>query len=108
MMIKRFEIYLVNMAPSLGSELRKVRPVVVVSSDLANSRLETVVVVPLTTSKHRYPTRFPFEFRKRKARMALDQIRVIDKSRLKKKLADLSEETARYLCERLQEMFIYQ
>lgn len=106
MMIKKFEIYMGDLDPAIGCEMQKTRPVVVVSPNGANSKLGTVVVVPLTSTRRNYPFRISLELKGKKTNLALDQIRVLDKSRLTTKVAVLKEPIARLLSKRLQEMFI--
>ena len=107
MVIKRFEIYWVNLDPTIGREMQKTRPAAVISPNEVNDALGTILVVPITSSKRGFPTRIPFELNKNENYLALDQIRAVDKNRLNKRMAVLSEEAARILCERLQELFAY-
>jgi mRNA interferase MazF len=107
MVIKRFEIYWVNLDPTIGREMQKTRPAAVISPNEVNDALGTILVVPITSSKRGFPTRISFELNKNENYLALDQIRAVDKDRLNKRIAVLSEETARSLCEKLQELFSY-
>ncbi len=107
MVIKRFEIYWVNLDPTIGREMQKTRPAAVISPNEVNDALGTILVVPITSIKRGFPTRIPFELNKNENYLALDQIREVDKERLNKRMAVLSEETARSLCEKLQELFAY-
>ncbi len=93
--IKRFDVYLVNLDPTLGSEIKKTRPVVIVSPDSMNqSRLKTVIVAPMTsTIKENFPTRINTTFNKKAGQIALDQIRAIDRIRIVKILGHLDNET---------------
>lgn len=89
--IKRFDVVLVSLDPSKGSELKKTRPCLVISPDSMNeSRLSTLIIAPLT-SKARigYPTRIITEFQNKKGQVALDQLRVIDRARVVKKLGNI-------------------
>ena len=90
--IKRYEIYIADLNPTVGSEIKKVRPVVVVSQDEMNTYLETVVICPLTSKLHpQWRTRLQIKCEDKKAEIAVDQIRTISKQRLKKKIDKLSK-----------------
>ena len=93
--IKRFDICLVNLDPTVGSEIKKTRPCLVISPDSMNlSRLNTVIVAPLTSTVRDYAvTRINIEFQKRKGQIALDQLRVIDRTRIVKVVGTLDSET---------------
>ena len=86
--LKRFDIFLVNLDPTIGSEIKKTRPAVIVSPDSMNlSRLKTVIIAPMTsTIKENFPTRVNTEFKNKKGQVALDQLRAIDRSRIVQKL----------------------
>ncbi len=92
--LKRFEIFLVNLDPTVGSEIKKTRPIVIISPDSMNlSRLKTVIIAPMTsTIKENFPTRIDIAFQDKKGQVALDQLRAIDRSRLIKKLGFLDNE----------------
>ena len=85
MNIKRYEIYIADLNPTIGSEIKKVRPVAIVSQDEMNEYLETVVVCPLTSKLHpQWRTRLQIKCANKKAEIAVDQIRTISKQRLEK------------------------
>lgn len=107
MVIKRFEIYWVNLDPTVGREIKKTPLAAVISPDEVNRALGTVLVAPVTSSRREFPTRIAFELKGNENYLALDQIRAVDKSRLTKKIGVLDDETAQTLCERLQEMFAF-
>jgi len=89
--IKRYEIYYADLNPTIGSEIKKVRPVVIISQDAMNQYLEAVVVCPLTSKLHpQWKTRLQIKCANKKAEIAVDQIRTISKQRLKKKIDKLS------------------
>ncbi|MEM8543508.1 MAG: type II toxin-antitoxin system PemK/MazF family toxin [Cyanobacteria bacterium P01_H01_bin.119] len=90
MVVDRFDICLVNLDPTVGNEIRKTRPCVVVSPDEINHTISTVIVAPMTTKGRTYPTRVPCKFDGKKGQIVLDQIRTVDKRRLVKKLGTLS------------------
>lgn len=104
MVIQRFEVYLVVLDPTLGSEIQKTRPCVVISPNEMNA-LKTVLVAPMTTKGNNYPSRIPFTFQGKKGQIILDQIRAVDKTRLVKKLGVLNEKIALKMLNVLQEMF---
>lgn len=84
MEVKRFEVYLVNLDPTVGSEIQKTRPCVVVSPDEMNRHIRTVIVAPMTTTHRQYPTRVACCFRGKDGQVVLDQLRTVDKERLVK------------------------
>ena len=103
-MVKRFDIYLVSLDPTQGSEIKKTRPCVVVSPNEMHA-LNTVIVVPMTTKGKKYPTRIPIVFAKKEGFVVLDQIRTIDKSRLVEFLGTVDKKSAAEILKVLQEMF---
>ena len=107
MVIRRFEIYWVNLDPTIGREIQKTRPAVVISPNEVNDALGTILVAPVTSSNRNYPTRIAFQLENETSYVALDQIRAVDKSRLAQKIAVLTDDTARLLCDRLRELFAY-
>jgi mRNA interferase MazF len=107
MVIKRFEIYWVNLDSTVGREMQKTRPAAVISPNEVNAALGTILVVPVTSSKRGFPTRIAFELNESENYLALDQIRAVDKNQLGKRLSVLDDESSRILCERLQELFAY-
>ena len=102
--MKRFEIWLVNLDPTIGSEIKKTRPAVIISPDELNQHLQTVIVVPLTTGRS-YPFRIPTKVQGKTGVAAIDQIRTVDKRRLVKRIATLRSPTTEKLLESLREMF---
>lgn len=102
--MKRFEVWVVNLDPTIGSEIRKTRPAVIVSPDELNAHLRTVSVVPLTTG-HAYPFRIATKVQGKSGVAAIDQIRTLDKRRLVKRLSILPIKTAERLSNALVEMF---
>ncbi len=104
-MVKRFEVYLVNLDPTMGSEIQKTRPCAIVSPDEMNRHIQTVIVAPMTTKSRKYPTRVDCKFKGKKGQIVLDQIRTIDKARLVKKLGELTEDTQKEVLRVLAEMF---
>jgi mRNA interferase MazF len=105
MAINRFEVYLINLDPTIGSEIRKTRPCLVISPDEINHNIRTLIVAPLTTKGQTYPTRVPCRFKGKAGQVVLDQIRTVDRSRLVKKLGRIDDKTAVAVLVVLQEMF---
>lgn len=105
MVIQRFEVYLVALDPTVGSEIKKKRPCLVVSPNEMNAGIATVIVVPMTTKGRPYPTRVACEFQGKSGQVVLDQLRTVDKSRLVKKLGVIDEGVQRVVLDTLAEMF---
>src|SRR4051794_6700299 len=103
--INRFEDYLINLNPTVGSEIKKTRPCLVVSPDEINHNIRTVIVAPMTTKGQPYPTRVPCRFKGKDGQVVLDQIRTVDRARLIKKLGKIDGKTATAVLDVLQEMF---
>lgn len=105
MVIRRFEIYLVNFDPAVGSEMRKTRPCLVVSPNSMHDYIRTVIVAPLTSKGKLYPSRVPCHFQGQDGRIALDQIRTVDKSRMLKRLGKISSTAQHAVLESLAAIF---
>ena len=105
MAISRFEVYLVNLDPTIGSEIRKTRPCVVVSPDEMNHHVRTVIIAPMTTKRQAYPTRVACRFGGKRGQVVLDQIRTLDQARLAQRLGRLDAKTSAQVLTVLQEMF---
>ena len=104
--MKRYDVRWATLDPAVGSEMAKTRPVVIVSLDVLNERLQTVTVCPLTTQMHAdWRTRLQVRVGRRDAEIAVDQIRTISKARLGNKLGALSENDARALRRLITEMY---
>jgi mRNA interferase MazF len=103
---KRYEIYFADLNPTLGSEISKIRPVVVISRDTMNSALDTVVICPLTSKLHpKWRSRLQICCAGNDAEIAVDQIRAISKIRLKNKIDMLSEDQGDQLRRIITEMY---
>lgn len=89
--IKQYEIVLVNLDPTIGSEMKKTRPCVVISPNEMNKFLETIVIAPMTSSSRKYPTRAEINHEKKKGWIVLDQIRTVDRRRIFKILGRMNE-----------------
>jgi mRNA interferase MazF len=106
-MVKRFEIWQVKLNPTQGSEINKIRPCLIMSPNVTNKFLNTLVIVPLTSTIKPYPTRLDCTFKGKHGQLVVDQIRSIDKSRLIKKLGVLDIDTCKAICELVSETFKY-
>ena len=91
MVAQRFEVYLVNLDPTVSREIKKTRPAVVISPDEINRHISTVIIAPMTTSGQDYPTRVACRFQGKQGWVVLDQVRTVDKRRLVKRLGELDE-----------------
>ena len=103
--VKRFDVYLVNLDPTVGSEIQKTRPCLMVSPDEMNRHIATVIVAPMTTKGHPYPTRVSCAFQGKDGQIVLDQLRAVDKTRLVRRLGQISADTQDALLAALAEMF---
>jgi mRNA interferase MazF len=105
MEVNRFDVFVVNLDPTVGSEIRKARPCVVVSPDEMNRHVRTVVVAPMTTKGRPYPCRVDVRFDGRDGQVAIDQLRAIDKVRLIRRLGGLSSAECAAVTRTLLEFF---
>jgi mRNA interferase MazF len=107
MVVKRFDVYLVNLDPTIGSEIQKTRPCLVISPDEMNRNIRTLIVAPMTSVQKEYPTRISCTFRKKQGQIVLDQIRTIDKARLIKKLGTIDSKAQLDVIAVLQRLFAF-
>ncbi len=107
MVVNRFDVYLIALDPTVGSEIQNTRPCLVISPDEMNRHIRTVIVAPMTTSGKEYPTRIACHFMKKTGHIVLDQIRTIDKTRLIKHLGILDSETQLRVISALQQLFAF-
>jgi len=105
MEVVRFQVYLVALDPTLGSEIQKTRPCVIISPDEMNRHIRTIIVAPMTTRGKNYPTRINCSFQAKNAQVVLDQIRTVDKVRLVKFLGIMDSKSADQVLKTLHEMF---
>ena len=106
MVINQYEIYWVDLNPSVGHEIKKIRPCAVVSPNEMNFNTDTVIIAPMITKSKNYPTRIKIEFEKKTGWIVLDQIRTINKMRLKEKAGCLREIVILKVKNALKEMLI--
>ncbi len=105
MVTSRFDVFLISLDPTQGSEIRKTRPCLVVSPDEMNDHIQTVIVAPMTTKGRPYPTRVPCTFQGKRGQIVLDQVRTVDKTRLVRRLGTISKTTRTRVLDVLQELF---
>jgi mRNA interferase MazF len=105
MVVKRFDVYLVNLDPTLGSEIQKTRPCLVISPDEMNRHISTVIVAPMTSQGQRYPSRVPCRFQDKDGQVVLDQIRTVDRVRLVRRLGRIDSPTRATVLAVLADMF---
>jgi mRNA interferase MazF len=102
---RRFDVFLINLDPTTGSEIKKTRPCLIVSPDEMNEHIATVIVAPMTTKGRAYPTRVPCRLRGKQGQVVLDQIRTVDKARLAQRLGRIDTETQTKVLSVLAEIF---
>ena len=107
MVVKRFDVYLINLDPTIGSEIRRTRPCLVISPDEMNRHIKTVIVAPMTSTGKDYPTRVSCKIKKKQGQIVLDQIRTLDKARLIKKLGTIDSKAQLEVIATLQRLFAY-
>jgi mRNA interferase MazF len=105
LVVHRFDVCLVCLDPTVGSEIKKTRPCLVLSPDEMNRHIATVIVAPMTTAGRPYPSRVPCRFQGKTGQVVLDQIRTVDKVRLVKRLGKISPATQRAVLVALAELF---
>ena len=106
MVVFQYNIYLVNLDPTMGHEINKVRPCLVISPDEMNSIISTVIIAPMTTKSHPYPTRVPFRLDGKDGWIILDQIRTVDSLRLIKNIGKINQKTIKEVKKVIQEMLV--
>lgn len=105
MVASRFDVYLVGLDPTVGTEIKRIRPCLIVSPDEMNRHLRTVILAPMSTRGRPYPTRVPCRFRGKPGQIVLDQIRTVDGMRLVRKRGRLDADTSSKVLAVLGEMF---
>ena len=107
MVVKRFDVYLVNLDPTIGSEIQKTRPCLVISPDEMNRNIRTVIIAPMTSVQKEYPTRVSCIFRKKQGQIILDQVRTVDKARLIQKMGTIDQKAQLDVISVLQRLFAF-
>ena len=106
MVINQYDVYLVNLDPTVGHEIKKTRPCLVISPDEMYNNISTVIIAPMTTKSHSYPTRIPVKFEGKNGWIVLDQIRTVDNIRLVKRLGQISKKEILAVKKILKEMLV--
>lgn len=104
-MVARFEVHLINLDPTVGHEIKKTRPCLVISPDEMNREIGTVIIAPMTTKGRAYPTRVAVRFQRKDGQIVLDQIRTVDNIRLVRRLGVISKSAQDAVLSVLAEMF---
>ena len=104
--IEQYSVYLLNLDPTIGHEIKKTRPCVVISPNEMNKYLKTTIIAPMTTKSHDYPTRVKLSFAGKTGWIVIDQIRTVDRQRFIKKLGILEAKTVNEIKEKIQEMLV--
>ena len=106
MVVNQYDVFLIDLDPTKGSEIKKMRPCLVISPNEMNKFIETVIIAPMTTKSHNYPTRIELVFQRKRGWIVLDQIRTVDKIRLKKRLGKIGKSEIQQVKNILQEMLL--
>ena len=106
MVVQQYEIFLINLDPTIGHEIKKSRPCIVLSPNEMNQFIETMIIAPMTTKSKSYPSRVALSFQGKKGYIVLDQIRTVDKSRFIKKLGSPEKKTILKIKKVIQEMLV--
>lgn len=104
--LKQYQIVLINLDPTVGSEMKKTRPCVIISPNEMNKYLQTIVVAPMTSSSKTYPTRVEINHDNKKGWVVLDQIRTVDRQRIVKVLGNLTDKETKKVKEILRETYV--
>ncbi|MGD0886973.1 MAG: type II toxin-antitoxin system PemK/MazF family toxin [Thermodesulfovibrionales bacterium] len=102
----QYDVYLINLDPTMGHEIKKTRPCLIISPDEMNDNLQTVTIAPMTTKSHDYPTRVKADFQNKTGWIVLDQIRPVDKKRLTKRLGAIDKKTVLKVKSVIKEMLV--
>jgi len=106
MVINQYDVFLINLDPTVGREIKKVRPCLIISPNEMNDSIQTIIIAPMTTKSHPYPTRIQINFDKKDGWIVLDQIRTVDKKRLIKKLGKINKKENEIVKSVLKEMLV--
>ena len=104
--IEQYSVFLLNLDPTIGHEINKTRPCVVISPNEMNNHLQTIIIAPMTTKSHAYPTRVKLNFAGRTRWIVVDQLRTVDRKRFIKKLGTLEKKTIDQIKKAIQEMLV--
>lgn len=106
MVVNQYNVYLVNLDPTVGHEIKKTRPCLVISPDEMNHNIDTIIIAPMTTKSHAYPTRVPVKFDGKRGWIVLDQIRTVDSIRLVKHLGKITKKEVSEVKRVIKEMLV--
>ena len=106
MVVNQYNVYLVNLDPTVGHEIKKTRPCLVISPDEMNHNIDTIIVAPMTTKSHSYPTRIPVKFDGKQGWIVLDQLRTVDGIRLVKQLGKITKKAVSEVKKVIKEMLV--
>lgn len=106
MVVSQYDVFLINLDPTIGHEIKKTRPCLVISPDEMNASISAVIIAPMTTATRPYPTRVKTIFKKKTGYIVLDQIRTVDKARLVKKLGQINIEAVTSVKSVIREMLV--
>ncbi|MCR5318501.1 MAG: type II toxin-antitoxin system PemK/MazF family toxin [Treponema sp.] len=106
MAVNQYNVYLVNLDPTVGHEIKKTRPCLVISPDEMNHNIDTIIIAPMTTKSHAYPTRVPVKFDGKRGWIVLDQIRTVDSIRLVKHLGKITKKEVSEVKRVIKEMLV--
>ena len=106
MVTKQYDVFLISLDPTIGHEIKKTRPCVILSPDEMNRHISTVIIAPLTSKSRKYPTRIPTKLKRKKGWIVLDQIRTVDKRRCIKKIGGIDVSTIVKVKETIKEMLV--
>jgi len=106
MVINQYDVFLINLDPTVGHEIKKVRPCLIISPNEMNDSIQTIIIAPMTTKSHPYPTRIQIKFDKKDGWIVLDQIRTVDKKILIKKLGKNTKKENEIVKNVLKEMLV--
>jgi mRNA interferase MazF len=106
MVIRQYDVFLIALDPTIGHEIKKSRPCVIISPDEMNKFIETVIIAPMTTKTKSYPTRVPITFKRKEGWIVLDQLRTVDKRRLIQNLGKVDQKTVLKIKSVIKEMLV--
>ena len=106
MVVRQYDIFMISLDPARGHEIKKSRPCLVISPDEMNGNISTVIIAPMTTASHPYPSRVPLHFAGKQALVVLDQLRTVDKVRLVKRLGAADETVVKKVKAVIKEMLV--
>lgn len=106
MVVKQYDVFLISLDPTVGHEIKKIRPCVIISPDEMNKHISTIIIAPMTSQSHSYPTRLQITFTGKKGWIVLDQIRTVDKKNLIKKLGKLHQQAINEIKTIIKEMLV--